>query len=253
MRYADVMEQFEVPEVVARSYESLELIAQEDESTNYQMLWFMDALVRPLALLESFVRFQNDRSGWANTMDPTTIPEEGLSWLGQFPGVEIDPASRVTPRQQVIDHVNWDRGSVPGIEAYITQFLVGLQRVHIIERSMIVDGFIQHGFPWRYVVVVRQEDLGGLTYNELAAQEPTYNVLAADYPTYEGLGSVIVVIEQAVLDSKPGGDLTQLLVATVIYEDLYPGFGDTPAYPTYQDLQDGFASYTAVQAYIPPE
>lgn len=249
------MAQFGVTETVARVYEALEGIAADDADNDYALLWMVDGLVSPIEQLASYVRFSNDRDGWANTMDAATVVDDAIAWLGQFVGVAVDPNSRIDPRDQLVKHVRFNRGSVPGIRDYIESFMLPGKRPEILERIRITGGVETDGLPWDYTILVRHDDVASARYVDLALNEPTYAALAAAAPTYGDIPAGIPQLQQAVQASKPGGDLAWFFFAPgdSIYRDLNPGDPDTGMpFPTYADLAAALPTYADVDSYTPP-
>lgn len=229
--YLEVMAEFDVPETVARAYVGLgPLIALDDDHDN-AVLWLLCAMFcEHEQMLELFVRDRNDRSGWGNTIDVDEAPDEALEWLAQFVGVILEPNNgRVAVRDQIKSHAGFNRGTVPTIVESVKDFLVEPKRCGIIERATVAGTTITADRPWRYTVVIHEDDLSSYTYAELALALPTYADVAAEFPTYADMESVLPAAEAIVQSTKPGGDLAYTLaVDDADYTILEPSFTPIP-------------------------
>lgn len=250
MRYADAVDEFGVSETTGRAYESLAVMAEvvaDDAVNGHVLLWWLDALCSPMEQLESYVM----NGGWGpNVLDADTAVDAALPYQGQFVGVVVDPISPVSARDQVRAHSGFHRGSVNGVKTAIRAYLGGDKHVAVLERSTVEDGFIVGGFPWRYTVVVRSEEVQNMRYIDEAAVYVTYQDLIDEFPNYEDITVGVMLAERAVQTTKPGGDLATLIsLVGIVYYDLHPGFYGTDPFPTYADLMAAFPTYADIPEY----
>ncbi len=141
--------------------------------------------------------------GWAGAFDLATTPDP--RWLGKATGTDVPADLDQESAREFIQHrAHWRRGTTAALAAAISSRLQGSRRVDIYERD---------GSPWRVRIRVQSGDLGdatladlaaaaapqkpvgivlvfevgGSSYDHLAAEHGTYEELAVEFPTYDAL------------------------------------------------------------------
>jgi len=126
-----------IKDVTQRIYDSLEPLAKPDESLGWPLLAFintMGEMFQPAAdLIEDG---PNGEPGWSVILDINRAYDEGLDYLAQFLGLHFYVGiDNLTKRQQIRDHVTWQRGTANSIIAAVRLFLTGTKTVVLTERD----------------------------------------------------------------------------------------------------------------------
>jgi hypothetical protein len=128
---------WDIKDVTQRIYDNLEPLSKPDESLGWPLLAFvntMGEMFQPAAdLIEDG---PNGEPGWSIIVDINRVPDEGLDYLAQFLGLHFYVGiDALTKRQQIRDHVSWQRGTYASIIAAIRLFLIGTKTVILTERD----------------------------------------------------------------------------------------------------------------------
>lgn len=197
-----------VTETTEYAYASLGPLADADEATGWQLLLFLDALMRQLDEIEQLSRDSDAYVGWGRLLDLEDTPDYALNWLAQFVGVVplrgLDPASQ---RIRIGEAAGWHRGTPSAIRGAMRQFLTGSRTTQIFERYQ--------GNP--YHLRVR---------------------------TFEAETPNPAAVEEAVRDLKPAGIVLTYDVSTgQTYDELRLAYADydavQAAHATYDDVLYG--------------
>lgn len=233
-------------------YEQLEPIAEPYDADNgWALLILSGALGQLFQQFDDIVRGDDvDPTPWSKLLDINRIPDEGVPWLGQFFGVQVDTS--LTPdqqRQQVRSLEQWARGRPDYMKDVIRRSggLIGNQSIILRERD---------SSAWHFTVITYpNETLGPLcdTYDDVYAEYVSYADLLHRLPRYThlyyGLGGGMVY--DAILESKPAADMfTYSIVVPQDYWGIWTDFADyTAVYNiaglTYQNVYD-YASVAGV-------
>jgi len=126
-----------VGDVTTRLYDNLYPLTGAEARLGWPLLAFIDTIgqmFQPAATLVS--NGPNGEPGWSIVLDINRIPDEGLDWLGQFIGAHFyQGITAAQKRQQIRDHIVWQRGTAASIIAAIRLFLTGTQTVQLNERD----------------------------------------------------------------------------------------------------------------------
>ena len=111
-------------------------LTSPDPDHDWALLRLIEALVGPLAAVETATRAVDGRPGWAQVLDPDTCPPEQLCYLAQFAGVHV-PADtpEQTARARIKDRPGTRRGTPGAIIAAAREHLTGTKTVVLIERD----------------------------------------------------------------------------------------------------------------------
>ena len=126
-----------IKDVTKRIYDNLYPVQMTDSQIGWPLLAFINALGEMFQDGADLVQDgPNGEIGWSAALDIDRIPDAGLDWLGQFIGsrfyVGVDAA---TKRQQIRDHLSWQRGTPESIFAAVRLFLTGTKTVQMQERN----------------------------------------------------------------------------------------------------------------------
>jgi hypothetical protein len=126
-----------VEDVTQRLYDNLQPLAGADARLGWPLLAFIDALGGLFQKGADLVQDGPDgEPGWSIILDINRCPDEGLPWLGQLIGMHFyQGVTADQMRQQIRDHLSWQRGTAASIIAAIRLFLTGTQTVQINERD----------------------------------------------------------------------------------------------------------------------
>jgi Phage tail protein (Tail_P2_I) len=126
-----------VKNVTQRIYDALEPIAGPDVKGGWPLLAYIDAIGRMFQDAADLVQDgENGEVGWSIVLDIDRIPDAGLDWLAQFLGIRFYVGSDVaTKRQQIRDHISWQRGTPAQVAASVRLFLAGTKTVQMNERN----------------------------------------------------------------------------------------------------------------------
>jgi hypothetical protein len=126
-----------VNDVTQRIYDGLEPVSKPDPALGWPLLAYINAMgemFQPAAdLIENG---PNGEPGWSIILDIDRIPDEGLPYLAQYLGMHFyQGITANTMRQQIRDHISWQRGTPASIFAGVRLFLTGTQTVQLTERD----------------------------------------------------------------------------------------------------------------------
>jgi hypothetical protein len=110
--------------------------ARADADTDWQLLRFLEAALRPLDTLEQIARDTPDGDpGWSSVLDVDRAPVGWVEWLGQMVGVTMPPGlADAEQRDAVRDASGWRRGTLGAITAAAQLLLTGTKRATVVER-----------------------------------------------------------------------------------------------------------------------
>jgi hypothetical protein len=187
-----------VTQVAEDIYASMPAWSIEDGDINgWALLLLCDAQVRSLQPIIDVSSDTDTRPGWANAMDPDTVPGPYLPWLGQFAGVRVNTfATIAAQRNQIKTGQGYARGTPGYLLAAIKAHLQDTQTVHLYERDTSA---------YHLSVEVYRGELAGPHYSTLDAMYPTYNAMDAAYPTYNDMTVSTQPLLDAAEAAKPGG------------------------------------------------
>ena len=126
-----------VKDVTQRLYDELQPISGPDASYNWPLLAFIDAIGGMFQTGADLVEDgPNGEPGWSIIVDIDRIPDAGLPYLAQFIGSDFySGITAAQQRQQIRDHISWQRGTPSSIISAIRLFLTGTQTVQLNERD----------------------------------------------------------------------------------------------------------------------
>lgn len=181
---------------------------------------------------------------WSALLDIDKIPDEGLPWLGQWVGVDID--TTLTPaeqRQQIRNHENWGRGRPLALKRSVQRYLSGTRTVDLVERDTS---------PWHFLIVTYDNETPpDITYANTYADFANYGAIYTPFATYNDywLTGGHAFIDQIIKLNKPGADMYTYTIApgppgtALIYLTVFTD------YDTYGEIMDDLENYQMVYDY----
>jgi Phage tail protein (Tail_P2_I) len=126
-----------VEDVTQRLYDNLYPLTGAEARLGWPLLSYIDALGLMFQKGADLVQDgPNGEPGWSIILDINRCPDEGLPWLGQLIGMHFYQGIAADQmRQQIRDHLSWQRGTLNSIVQAIRLFLTGTQTVQITERD----------------------------------------------------------------------------------------------------------------------
>jgi hypothetical protein len=149
--------------------------------------WLLLSLVDSVAHQHTSLpisRDSDDGPGWSALVDLERAPAEGLGYLGQFRGVDLDPnLDDASQRIRIKETAGSKRGSPDAIKGAARQYLTGTREVTLYERTGSAYRFQLRTFtsetpdPASVVAAVNAQKPGGLLWEHLMTEGVTW----ADY------------------------------------------------------------------------
>jgi hypothetical protein len=126
-----------VKDVTQRLYDGLEPVAASDQSLGWPLLAYIDTIGQMMQTAADLCENgPNGEPGWSIILDIDRVSDVGLDYLGQFLGMHFYTGiTNDVKRQQIRDHVSWQRGTPASIIAAIRLFLTGTKTVQLSERD----------------------------------------------------------------------------------------------------------------------
>lgn len=200
-----------IQDVTQRLYDALQPLSRSDSLYGWPLLAFVDAIgqmFQPAAILVE--DGDNGEPGWSIVLDIDRIPDAGLDWLGQFLGMHFfQGITAATKRQQIRDHVSWQRGTPASIIAAVRLFLTGTGTVQLGERD---------SSPYHFNVTIWAAEAPASTANLIA--------YVNQYAKPAGLQWTLTVNP----GTPPSLTYSQIYIATWTYNYVYTQF------QTYADI-----------------
>jgi hypothetical protein len=134
-----------IQDVTQRIYDNLYPIAHVyDPGNGWPLLAYIDGIGLLFQDGATLVEDGPDgEPGWSIVLDINRIPDEGLPWLAQFIGMHFYQGITASQqRQQIRDHLSWQRGTANSIINAIRLFLTGTQTVQLNERDTSAYHFL---------------------------------------------------------------------------------------------------------------
>lgn len=196
----------EVSDVAEGFYSRLgPAITADDESTDWTLLKFVDAIVTVLlGDVDTIVSDTDEHQGWEAVFNVEDAPEFALDYLAQFVGVKIEQQMTAAQKRLAISTpAGFARGTIAAMRAAAQAWLTGDKTVNFTERDggaylLTVETYIGEtpnadaveaalikakpaGILLTYAAVV------GLTYADLESSHADYAAVEAAYSTYDEL------------------------------------------------------------------
>lgn len=197
-----------VKDVTQRIYDAVSPLATPDPDSGWPLLAYINALGEMFQdgadLMENG---PNDEPGWSIILDIDRIPDVGLPYLAQFIGMHFYTGiTYSTMRQQIRDHISWQRGTPASIQAAVRLFLTGTQTVQMTERDTspyhfnvaiwaseapastvalvaYVNQFAKPaGLQW--TLTVNPGSPPSVTYSQIYVRGDLYSTIYTNYQTY---------------------------------------------------------------------
>ena len=127
-----------MPESFTQSlFDLLQPMFYDDVDQYNALATYLSGLGLNFEVIEEYARDTDDgKIGYSILVDATRVPDEAITWLGQFVGVQITqglpPAQQ---KQQLVGLGTWKRGTVAALQAAPLPFLTGSQTVIVKERD----------------------------------------------------------------------------------------------------------------------
>lgn len=127
-----------MPESFTQSlFDLLQPMFYDDVDQHSALAIYLSGLGLNFEIIEEYARDTDDgKIGYSILVDATRVPDEAITWLGQFVGVQITqglpPAQQ---KQQLVGLGTWKRGTVAALQAAPLPFLTGSQTVIVKERD----------------------------------------------------------------------------------------------------------------------
>jgi len=205
-------------------YERFDPLSAGDESVDWHLLKFLDALCSVmLEDVHALVTDRDDMPGWGVLLNVDEAPSYVLKYLAQYVGVRTQESmSDEDLREAIRSPVGFRRGSPAALVAAVQRFLTGGKHVVILERTAFgVDG--------AYRLFVRTYD--------------------AETPGGGDAAGTALVRSAIIREQKPAGILLDYdSIPGEIYNDWEAG----PGVGTYNDVEPDFATYDEAETYIIP-
>ena len=219
-------------------YSQVTPMAWDDDTQGWALLLFCGALGAIFQQNDTLARADGRFPPWSMLVDINRIPDEGLAWFGQFVGVVVDTSlPAADQRQQIRDHLLWDRGTIAALRKVCAQYLTGNKTVQIRERDTS---------PYHITVITfaGETTISTMTYAD-------YYALASYEDIYFGYDSYLVIwmsgsglnndIYYGLLHEKAAGlVLSYRIHSAWDYWDLWE------ENLSYQPIYDNFSTYLAV-------
>lgn len=114
-------------------YEQMEPLTWADEQYGWALLCFLGAIGQTIEALDYLA---HQEPAWVGMLDVDNVPDNALPWLGQFVGVVLDASlPSDEQRQQIRDHIGWNRGTPHTFTSLAASKLTGTQTVRLDERT----------------------------------------------------------------------------------------------------------------------
>lgn len=133
-----------------RLYDALEPMRARDAENDYALAHFLSSISAPFELPEFLGVDDGDIPGWTKIFDPNVMPVEGLPWLGQMIGVEVEEGwTEEIRRQAITSKLGWERGTVQALKDTAALYLTGNKQVSVFERDTS---------PYHLTVITRTDE-----------------------------------------------------------------------------------------------
>lgn len=160
-------------------YLAMSPLARGDAEESFALRDYTSAIGEPFEWVCAYALDTDAGPGWSLIMNPETCPPEGLAWLGQFVGVDVNPSfSEAQQRAQVAAHLGFARGTPAAIIAATGATLTGTRTVYLLER--LDDDAYKLG------VVTRTSETPDAELTLAAAQAATPAGIVVQYATDPG-------------------------------------------------------------------
>lgn len=128
-------------------YEQMEPVTWADEMVGWALLLYLDGIGQMLQDLDYLSHYNPP---WQPMINIDLVPNEGLQWLAQFVGAILDTTVDYdSQRQQIRDHVGWNRGTPATFISLGKARLTGTQTLELTERF---------NSPYRFRVITWQDE-----------------------------------------------------------------------------------------------
>lgn len=163
-----------------RLYDNLSPLTLDDETQDWALARFCDALGAMFQPVEDLARDTVDGPGWSAVLDLTRAPASWLPWLAQFVGVTIPARLTDTDEQRAfIAHADgFNRGTPAAIRAAAISTLTGSRVLFFRERDT--------GDPYRLEVITITSQTPDPDATERAVRAQTPAGLTLAYRTSDG-------------------------------------------------------------------
>jgi Phage tail protein (Tail_P2_I) len=197
--------------------------AEEHVGVDYALLKFVGAIGQMFQQMDHMAHSDELGQSWTKFLDINRIPCEGVPWLGQFVGVDVDTSLTCDEqRQQIRDKLGWQRGTPEAMKSAIRKCLGGTKTVNFRER-----------YPTPYSLMV-------VTYGEVLYITSTYENMLLAYPIYQQY------LEGTSTYPDPG-DFIRYGGSGTIHTSNYLYVKST--YPTYTNLKLNIPTYDVMRDY----
>lgn len=164
----------------AEVYALLEPYAEGDQLAGYPLRGLVEAMTKTFVDIDEIVRDSPAGDpGWSAIMDATRCPSEGLAWLGQLVGVQLNVGDTVQmSRDRISGAAGIRRGTVQQLTLAAQRLLTGNKTVLITERT---------SDAWHFSVRTRTTETpsSAAVLAALIAQKPAGLIM--DYNTFAGI------------------------------------------------------------------
>ena len=127
-----------MPESFTQSlFDLLQPMFYADANNGNALATYLGSLGLNFEIIEEWARDTDDgKIGYSLLVDATRVPDEAITWLGQFVGIQITQGLPPDQqKQQLVGLGNWKRGTVAALQAAPRPFLTGSQTVIVKERD----------------------------------------------------------------------------------------------------------------------
>lgn len=215
-----------------------------DARNGYHLLIFVGAIGQIFQQQDTLAHADGIHAPWSILFDIDRIPDEGVPWLGQVVGVTVDTAKSVNDqKQQIRDHVGWQRGTVVALKKAVSQYLTDTKTVDVIERDTS---------PYHFTVnTYSTETPPGITYDDLYTDYLTYQAFYTAWPSYNNywFSDPRAYIDLVIQNTKPAALQYDFTVTTgapgtiISYQAIWIDND------TYQKVMDENQTYENVYLY----
>jgi Phage tail protein (Tail_P2_I) len=174
------------------------LVPNGTDNDTWVTLLFIGALGQAFEQMDELAHKDPDTGTdpWGKLLDIDLIPDEGVPWLGQFVGVDVNSGLSINDQKaQVRDRAGWKRGTPTALKDAVRPLLTGTQTVAIVERDTDAYHFdiatYSDETPNQTLVLsaITAAKPAGLqfVYHVIAGSpgtSPSYENLYLDYTTY---------------------------------------------------------------------
>ena len=181
----------EMPPFAYELYQSLEPLHFGEYEQGYALAHYCKAIGLMFDYIDQLAR----QYEWESIVDPNEVPREGIRWLAQFVGVQIQRGtSEGAMRAKLLDRSGWYRGTPLAIANAAASTLTGDRKVILIERDddnawqlRVITATDETPNPSKTLDAVLEVKPAGIILDHQVLDTISYDLLAANYASYNAV------------------------------------------------------------------